>query len=163
MLEMTRHTNRARSRALKENDMVSPKPDNDQGGQQRRYAADPKWQRPPNLKAGITDPYIVLGLEVGVSQDEIRERYFALVREYPPEQDAETFKIVRGAYEKLRSELAQAETDLFLLQPPPPLQLQVELSRPDLELHTEDILTALRSWVEQDEPDIASDFREVKV
>ena len=143
--------------------MGSPKLNNNTDGPQRRQSGDPKWQRKPNLHSSITDPYVVLGLEVGSSQDEIRERYFALVREYPPEQDAETFKVIRGAYEKLRSESAQAETDLFLLQPPPPVQLQKKLAEPDLVLHPEDILSALRSWIERDEPDITSDFREVEV
>jgi len=142
--------------------MGAPTSDADKSGLSRHHPVDPKWQRKPNLMPGITDPYIVLGLVAGASQDEIRERYFALVREHPPEQDAEAFKIIRAAYEKLRSESAQAETDLFLLQPPPPWQLQDELVEPDLDLHPEDVLTALRSWIETGEPDITGDFREVK-
>ena len=125
--------------------------------------ADAMRKRSPNLMPGITDPYIVLGLESGASQDEIRERYFALVREHPPERDAAAFKIIRTAYERLRDESTQAETDLFLPQPPPAWQLLAETSEPDLSLHVEDVLTALRSWVERGEGDISDDFGEAEI
>jgi curved DNA-binding protein CbpA len=134
----------------------------DSGNNQGLPPRDPKWQRQPNLTPGVTDPYVVLGLESSASQDEIRERYFMLVREHPPEQDAGAFKIIRTAYEKLRTEGAQAETNLFLLKPPPPWESAGELSDPDLDLHLEDVLTALRGWVGRDEPDISGDFREVR-
>lgn len=128
---------------------------------QYRQMADAMRKRRPNLTPGITDPYIVLGLEMGASQDEIRDRYYALVREHPPEQDAVAFKTIRAAYESLRNESTQAETDLFLPQPPPEWQPAGETSEPDLSLHVEDILTALRSWVERGEGDTGDDFREV--
>ena len=79
-------------------------------------------RRKPQLQAGNADPYAVLGLERNTSQAEIRQTYFELVREYSPEKDPHSFKIIRAAYEKLRTATAQSETDLFLLQRPPAWQ-----------------------------------------
>ena len=108
-----------------------------------------------------SDPYAVLGLERGANQAEIRRAYFDLVRQYPPEKDAETFKIIRAAYEKLRTAAAQAETDLFLLQTPPPLsELQLSANF-DLKFHYEDALVALMGWCDLSRPDSSDDFREV--
>jgi curved DNA-binding protein CbpA len=60
------------------------------------------------------DPYKTLGLEKGATETEIKQAYFAKVREHSPERDPESFKRIRAAYEKLRSSAERAETDLFL-------------------------------------------------
>jgi len=61
-----------------------------------------------------------LGLQRGATLREIKRAYFSLVREYPPEEEPESFKIIRAAYEKLRNPDVKSETDLFLFQPPYP-------------------------------------------
>ncbi len=74
-------------------------------------------QREPNLTS--SDPYTVLGLLRGTSEREVKRAYFELVRAYPPEEKPDAFKLIRAAYEKLRTADIKAETDLFLFQPPP--------------------------------------------
>jgi len=61
------------------------------------------------------NPYETLGLERGADEAEIKQAYFNLVREHPPERDPEGFKRIRAAYEKLRAAGERAETDLFLI------------------------------------------------
>jgi curved DNA-binding protein CbpA len=61
------------------------------------------------------NPYETLGLERGASEAEIKQAYFNLVREHPPERDPEGFKRIRAAYEKLRAATDRAATDLFLI------------------------------------------------
>ncbi len=68
-----------------------------------------------NLTA-LENPYKTLGVERTASQSEIKQAYFALVREHPPERDPEGFKRIRAAYEKLRAGRERAETDLFLIE-----------------------------------------------
>ncbi len=54
------------------------------------------------------DPYAVLGIGPGASDEEVRRAYIARVQEHPPERDPEGFKAVRWAYEKLRDAGARA-------------------------------------------------------
>jgi len=68
-----------------------------------------------NLTA-LESPYKILGVERTASESEIKQAYFALVREHPPERDPEGFKRIRAAYEKLRAGGERAETDLFLIE-----------------------------------------------
>lgn len=51
-----------------------------------------------------TDPFSVLGLDENVGDDEIKRRYLALVREFPPDLEPERFQAHRAAYEALRTE-----------------------------------------------------------
>ena len=68
-----------------------------------------------NLTA-LESPYKILGVERTASESEIKQAYFALVREHPPERDPEGFKRIRAAYEKLRAGSERVETDLFLIE-----------------------------------------------
>lgn len=136
------------------------KPDAHPDGPER---AGPKARRQPRLLPGITDPYVVLGLERGASQAEIRRAYFDLVRQYPPEQEPQTFQIIRAAYEKLRTPEVRAETDLYLLQAPPAWQPPASTPDFDLAFHPEDALAALRYWGDLGRSDFSDEFREVKV
>ncbi len=61
------------------------------------------------------DPYKTLNIERGATEAEVKQAYFALVREHSPERDPEGFKRIRAAYEKLRSGSERAATDLFLI------------------------------------------------
>ena len=117
--------------------------------------------RPPDLTA--TDPYRVLGLPVTATQVEIKRAYFALIRQYPPETEAEKFKLIRIAYEKLKDTQRRVETDIFLPQPPPawsPPQLSLSF---DTAFHPDDALLALRRWGELGRADFQADFREIKL
>jgi curved DNA-binding protein CbpA len=68
------------------------------------------------MNLSFTDnPYKVLGVERTASEAEIKQAYFSLLRQNPPERDPEGFKRIRAAYEKLRATSERAETDLFLI------------------------------------------------
>ncbi|MCO6456642.1 MAG: DnaJ domain-containing protein [Pirellulaceae bacterium] len=61
------------------------------------------------------DPYRVLSLPPQATDQEVRERYLQLVREFPPERDAERFHEIRAAYEAASDPLKRAAR---LLAPP---------------------------------------------
>jgi curved DNA-binding protein CbpA len=109
------------------------------------------------------NPYSVLGLERGASHQEVRRAYFRQVREHPPETDPEGFKTIRAAYEQLRSTEQRAETDLYLLQAPPPWEppkrrRQVSF---DLRLYHQDALVAAKALTDLARSDFRDDYRAV--
>jgi len=61
------------------------------------------------------NPYKTLGVERDATEAQIKQAYFALIRQHSPEHDPEGFKRIRGAYEKLRAGGERAQTDLFLI------------------------------------------------
>ena len=56
------------------------------------------------MNFGAEDPYAVLGVQTGASDDEIRKAYLSRVRSSPPDRDPEGFRKVREAYETLRTQ-----------------------------------------------------------
>lgn len=118
-------------------------------------------ERPPDLTA--SDPYRVLGLSFTATQIEIKRAYFSLIREYPPETEAEKFKLIRAAYEKIKDAQRRLETDIFLPQPPPPWQpLELALHL-DTAFHPGDALLALRGWGDLGRTNFQDDFKEIKL
>ncbi len=117
--------------------------------------------RTPNLTS--SDPYAVLGLVRGASPREIKRAYFELVRQYAPEEHPDTFKLIRAAYEKLRTADAKAETDLFLFQPPPPWEARKRRRKLDLAVHSEDIWALLQEHGDLERTDFTADYRPVKL
>jgi DnaJ-class molecular chaperone len=63
----------------------------------------------------IINPYEVLGVGPESTADEIRQRYLALVREFPPEREPQRFAQIREAYDQLRDPVASLERRLFNL------------------------------------------------
>jgi curved DNA-binding protein CbpA len=116
-------------------------------------------ERKPDLQA--SDPYAVLGLAKTANQTEIKRAYFALIRQHPPESDAENFKLVRAAYEKLKTAGRRAETDIFLLQPPPVWSPPETVPAIDPAFYPTDVLLALRRWGDLGRTDFRNDFREI--
>jgi curved DNA-binding protein CbpA len=114
----------------------------------------------PDLTA--SDPYRVLALPPTASQAEIKQTYFGLIRQYPPETEAEKFKLIRGAYEKLKDTRRRIETDIFRPQPPPPWQPPQTKPALDMAFYASDALIALRGWGELGRTDFQADFREIK-
>ena len=51
-----------------------------------------------------TDPFLILGVDEDASDGEIKRRYLALVRSFPPDRDTERFQTYRAAFEALRTE-----------------------------------------------------------
>ena len=127
----------------------------EQGPTARRSA------RTPNLTS--SDPYAVLGLVRGASPREIKRAYFDLVRQYAPEEHPDTFKLIRAAYEKLRTADVKAETDLFLFQPPPPWKPRKRRRKLDLAVHSEDIWTLLQEYGDLGRTDFTADYRSVQL
>jgi curved DNA-binding protein CbpA len=61
----------------------------------------------------MADPYETLGVTRTSSDAEIRRRYLELVRQFPPERDAERFAAIRHAYDELRDPVARMSKRLF--------------------------------------------------
>ncbi|HET92186.1 MAG TPA: hypothetical protein ENN99_15810 [Chloroflexi bacterium] len=115
----------------------------------------------PNLSSG--DPYAVLGLVRGATPREIKRAYFDLVRQYPPEEHPDTFKLIRRAYEKLRTADVKAETDLFLFHPPYPWSPRKRQGKIDMEVHAEDVWRLLQEYGDLGRTDFKTDYRSVKL
>lgn len=113
----------------------------------------------PDLTA--SDPYRVLGVSSSASQIEIKQAYFALLRQYPPETEAENFKLIRGAYEKLKNLRTRTETDIFLPQPPLPWEAPSSTLSLDLAFHPDDAILALRHWGDLGREQFEEDFKEI--
>ena len=142
--------------------------DASQFGEDAAFPQAPARRRPslssaraPDLSS--TDPYAVLGLVRGATAHEIKRAYFGLVREYPPEQQSDAFKVIRAAYEQLRTAEAKEETDLFLFQPPSPWQPRKRKRRLDLTVHKEDVLALLQQRGDLARTSFRSDYRPVRV
>ena len=61
----------------------------------------------------MRDPFTVLGVSEEADDAEIRRRYLALVREFPPDRAPERFQELRAAYEALSDERKRLETKLL--------------------------------------------------
>ena len=67
------------------------------------------------LKLLHDNPYSLLELQKGASEEEIKKAYFATVKMYSPEIFPEEFKKVRKAYDMLRQPDSRAKIDILLL------------------------------------------------
>ena len=61
----------------------------------------------------MRDPFTVLGVDEAADDAEIRRRYLALVREFPPDREPERFQDCRAAYEALSDERKRLEMRLL--------------------------------------------------
>jgi DnaJ-class molecular chaperone len=61
----------------------------------------------------LDDPWKVLGLAAGASDETIRRRYLELVRAHPPERDPRRFAEVRSAYDALRDPASRLQRSIF--------------------------------------------------
>lgn len=59
------------------------------------------------------DPFTVLGVGENAGNEEIKRRYLALVRAFPPDREPERFQAYRAAYEALRDERKRLEAKLL--------------------------------------------------
>ena len=116
--------------------------------------------RQPNLSSA--DPYAVLGLERRAALSEVKRAYFSLVRQYSPETNPETFKLIRAAYEKLNSAESKTETDLFLFQPPPPWEARKRRRKLELDFDPQDIWLLLQTYGDLGRSRFDDDFRPVE-
>ena len=63
----------------------------------------------------MSDPFQVLDLPASADESRIRQRYLQLVREFPPDRDAERFAEIRAAYDEIRDPKRVLERRLFSL------------------------------------------------
>lgn len=84
-----------------------------------------------NLQAhAMQNPYTVLGLPDGADEAEIRDRYLALVRQFPPEREPERAAEIRAAYDALREPVLRLESQLFAVQSRETFDSLIEKHRP---------------------------------
>ena len=120
----------------------------------------PIFSRQPILHSA--DPYAVLGLDRRATPGEIKRAYFELVRQYSPETNAEAFKQIRAAYEKLNSAENKTETDLFLFQPPSHWEARKRRRKLDLDFDPQDILLLLQNQGDMGRARFDEDFRPIE-
>ncbi len=118
-------------------------------------------QGEPDLTAG--DPYRVLGLPPTATQAEIKRAYFALIRQHPPETEADNFKLIRAAYEKIKDAARRLETDIFLPQPPPAWQPGPDTPPLDTTFHPADAMHVLRHWGDLGRTDFSEDYKPINL
>ncbi|MGC9398375.1 MAG: DnaJ domain-containing protein [Anaerolineae bacterium] len=123
----------------------------------------PQLLQEPEPDLESSDPYAVLGLRRRASRGEVKRAYFRLVRQYPPETEPEAFKLLRRAYERLRTAETKAETDLFLFRPPYPWEPRKRRRNLDLEVHAEDAWRLLEHYGDLGRQAFPEDFRPVKL
>jgi hypothetical protein len=59
------------------------------------------------------DPFYVLGVPEDATDEEVEARYQALLRRHAPDRDPEGFRVLRRAYEALRTPRGRIEARLF--------------------------------------------------
>src|SRR3954470_11122811 len=61
----------------------------------------------------MNDPFTVLGVGEDAGDEQIKQRYLALVRAFPPDREPERFQVYRAAYEALRDQRKRVESRLL--------------------------------------------------
>jgi curved DNA-binding protein CbpA len=61
----------------------------------------------------MNDPFTVLGVGENASDDQIKQRYLALVRAFPPDREPERFQAYRAAYEAVHDQRKRLEAKLL--------------------------------------------------
>jgi curved DNA-binding protein CbpA len=61
----------------------------------------------------MSDPFSILGVDDTAGDEEIKRRYLALVRAFPPDREPERFQTYRAAFEALRDERKRLEAKLL--------------------------------------------------
>lgn len=63
----------------------------------------------------MTNPYTVLELSPGSTEEQIRKAYLEQVRKYPPDRDPERFAKIRDAYDQLRDPVTRMRSRVFTI------------------------------------------------
>jgi curved DNA-binding protein CbpA len=61
----------------------------------------------------MNDPFTVLGVGEDAGDDQIKQRYLALVRAFPPDRDPQRFQAYRAAYEAIRDQRERLKSKLL--------------------------------------------------
>lgn len=57
--------------------------------------------------------HLMLGLEIGATDDQIRKRYLELIKKHPPEHDPLRFQDISTAYERIKTQRARIQHKIF--------------------------------------------------
>jgi curved DNA-binding protein CbpA len=109
----------------------------------------------------LVDPYVVLEISRTATLDEIKQAYFAQVRQHPPEREPVAFKRIRAAYDQLKTPEKRVEADMRLLEEWP--ARPVRMPEFDLAIHPEDVLAIFKAETDLARSDLRQDFREVRL
>lgn len=60
------------------------------------------------------NPYSVLNLQKGATEQEIKRAYFDLVKKYDPERHTEQFMVIQNAYKRLKDPQNRAREDIYI-------------------------------------------------
>ena len=63
------------------------------------------------------DPGAILGVDLGATDEQVRDAYIEKVRQHPPDRDQEQFEQVRDAYEELRDPQRRAKQMILSIDP----------------------------------------------
>src|SRR6516225_7660374 len=61
----------------------------------------------------MNDPFTALGVSEDAGDDQIKQRYLALVRAFPPDREPERFQAYRAAYEAVCDQRKRLEAKLL--------------------------------------------------
>lgn len=78
---------------------------------------------------GQPDPWRILGVAPGASDEEVRQAYLSRLKEHPSDQDPEGFERVRDAFSTLRDPASRAALELEALDPRLPVAELAEEAR----------------------------------
>jgi curved DNA-binding protein CbpA len=78
----------------------------------------------------MNDPFTVLGVGEDAGDEQIKQRYLALVRAFPPDREPERFQAYRAAYEALRDQRKRLEVKLLRTNDTALAQLKLRFQAP---------------------------------
>jgi curved DNA-binding protein CbpA len=78
----------------------------------------------------MNDPFSVLDVGEDADDEEIKQRYLALVRASPPDREPERFQVYRAAFEALRDRRKRLEARLLRTNDAALMRLKVLLLAP---------------------------------
>jgi len=66
----------------------------------------------------VKDPFSILGVDENADDSEIKRRYLALVRDFPPDREPDRFQTYRAAFEALQPSASGSQRGCSLRSTP---------------------------------------------
>jgi curved DNA-binding protein CbpA len=61
----------------------------------------------------VLSDYLILGLDLKATDEQIRQRYLALIKTHSPEKDPQRFQDISHAYERIQDRRSRVFTQIF--------------------------------------------------